>query len=311
MPGRARSGTHRGVNKTSRRGPRSDERRWTLDEATILYAASPPPDQQDYDKDRPWVRDLADLLSRTPSSISMHLGNFAHAADSSRGLKNAGAVFTQVVDRYKNDHAGLIAEAKRLRRKYFESDTSPRVEIELTDADDARLKEELVRRFPEARLPPGSIIVYQYDGSLCRGVLVLLETAILYPQETADLFRIAIAVLGASVRRNQAANSALDGRTLELAEREIASLAPKLDYNELDPKDRVSMALLLPKLKSLRHWRPQAKRLELFDGAELITGRARVSSHFKINAGRLCSKCVQMLLEALEDALKRGILGTP
>ena len=297
------------MNKTSRRGPRSDERRWTIDEATILYAASPPPDQQDYDKDRPWVRDLADLLDRSPSSISMHLGNFAHAADPSRGLENAGAVFTQVVDRYKNDHAGLIAEAKRLRRRYFESDTSPRVEIELGDADDAPLREELLRRFPEARLPPGSIIVYQYDGSLCRGILVLLETAILFPQETANAFRIAISVLGTSLRRNKAADSALDGRTLELAEREIARLAPKLDYNELDPPDRVSMALLLPRLKSLRHWRPRARRLELFDGTELTAARTRVGSHYRINPARLCSKCVGMLLEALEDALERGILG--
>jgi hypothetical protein len=261
---------------------------------------------QNYDERRPWVREIADFLGRSPASISFHLGNIASAKSPGHGLKHVGKVFESVVDRYRNNPRELQLEAARLRRAKFSKLASPRLERDFTQEEALVAESELERRFPEARLPPDSIILYRYKGSVWLGVMATIQTALVYPQETANLFRVALDVLGSTAKRNPAAECALDGRTIELAEREIVNRAPKFHYSELESNDRVTLALRLPGLRSLRRWRARARRLEFFSSPDLREERTRIQTYFRIDASKLCVTCVQMLLDALDDALATG-----
>lgn len=233
----------------------------------------------------------------------MHMGNVASILHPGHGLPKAGAVFQRVIDRYRDDWEGLLREAKRLRSGLFEIGASPRLEKEFTEEEAARAENELRARFAEARLPPDSIILYSYRGSLSLGVLATLQYALTHPAETASALQVAIRILGIGLRRNSAASDAIDQRTLELAERKLVEIAPRLDYRELEEGDRIGLALKLPGLKPLKHWRKVTPRLELFETDGLEAGRARVGKGFKINPARLCRRCVHMLLDVLDDAL--------
>ena len=189
---------------------------------------SPAAELQNYDERRPWVREIADFLGRSPGSISFHLGNIASAKSPGQGLEHAGKVFEIAVDRYQGNPRELQLEAARLRRAKFSRLASPRLESDLTEEEALVAQAELERRFPEARLPPDTIILYRYKGSVWLGVMATIQTALMYPQETAKLFRVALDVLGSNTKRNPAAESALDGRTIELAEREIVEPGPKV-----------------------------------------------------------------------------------
>ncbi len=298
--------TRRGVNRTRRPGrPWSPEDLWTEEEITVLLASCPP-DTQNYRAGDPWVVELADLLGRTPAAISFHLGNIFTLKEAGRGLEHVGGLTARVFEKYKGREDALQEEAARLRRDYFTRVVSPRLEKRLDDMEAKRLEEELRRRFPEARLPPDTYIVYEYRGSVWLGVLVTIQTALLYPKEAAELFRLAIDVLGGVDKRTPAVREVLDGRTVELAERQIHALAPRFHTSDLSPTDRVTLALRLHGLKSLKRWRPRATRLDLYVGAEADAEKARIKIYFRIDPSGLCRKCLMMLVDVLDDALATG-----
>ena len=219
---------------------------------------------------------------------------------------HVGGLTAQVFDKYSGREDELRDEAARLRRYYFRKVVSPRLEKHLDDVEAKRLEQELRRRFPEARLPPDTYIVYDYRGSVWLGVLVTIQTALLYPREATELFRLAIEILGSVDKRTAAVDEVLDGRTVELAERQIHALAPRFHTSDLTPTDRVTLALRLHGLKSLKRWRPTASRLELYIGAEEEAEKARIKAYFRVNPSHLCRACLMMLVDVLDDALATG-----
>lgn len=296
----------RGVNRTRRPGrPWEPEDLWTEEEITVLLASCPP-DTQNYRAGDPWVVELADLLGRSPAAISFHLGNIFTLKQAGRGLAHVGGLTAQVFEKYRGREDALQEEAARLRREYFRSVVSPRLEKHLEEAEARRLERELRERFPEARLPADTYIIYSYGGSVWLGILVTVQTALLYPREAAKLFQLALEILGKVDQRTPAVGEVLDVRTVELAEREIHALAPRFHTSDLSPTDRVTLALRLHGLKSLKRWRPSATRLELYVGAEEAAERARIKTYFRIDPSRLCRTCLVMLLDVLDDALATG-----
>lgn len=300
MPG------HRGVNRTRRAGrPYSPADLWTEEEITLLLAACPA-DTQNYNSGDAWVIEIADLIGRTPGAISFHLGNIFALKRSGAGLEHVGGLTAQVFEKYRGRERELQAEAARLRREYFPNVVSPRLEKNVESAEAKRLVAELRRRFPEAKLPPGTYVVYVYPGSIWLGVLVTIQTALVYPKEAAILLRLAIEILGEIPRMTPAVGEVLDHRTVELAERQLHSIAPRLHTSDLSPPDRVTLALRLHGLKSLRRWKPKASRLEFYAAAEEAAERARLGKYFRINAAGLCRTCLMMLADVLDDALATG-----
>lgn len=289
------------------RPPVRDRELWTEEEVTIVLASCPP-DTQNYGPEAPWVRELADLLDRTPGAISMHLGNIFSQKQPGRGLGHLGRTTVRVYQKYMTDRAQLQRDAALLRERHFNKLVSPRIEAHVSEADADHLEHELRLRFPEARLPAGSVILYRYPGSVWLGVLLPIYLVLVYPKEAKEALRIAISILGDAIRRTRGVEDVLDGRTVELAEREIAKRAPRFHSHELSEKDRVTLALRLPSLMSLKHWKAAMPRLELYASVNENTERKRIGSYFHIDTAKLCRRCLMMLLDALDNALATGKL---
>ncbi|MGD0249268.1 MAG: hypothetical protein ABSB97_00010 [Thermoplasmata archaeon] len=300
------TGNPKGATRRPRAGaPARDRELWTAEEVTLVLAACPP-DTQNYRPEAPWVRELADLLGRTPGAISQHLGNIFTLKQPGRGLANVGRETIRVFDKYRDRPAELQQDAAALRDRYFGELVSPRVEKHVTEEEAANLEQELTRRFPEAHLPTGSVILYRHPGSIWFGVLVPLNVVLLYPSEAGNLLRTVLEVLGDVVRKTPGVDLTLDGRVVELAEREIAYRAPLFHSHELSEKDRITLALMLRSLKSLRKWKPSARRLDLYSAQSLEAEKGRIRTYFRIDVEGLCLRCLHVLLDALDDALATG-----
>ena len=96
--------------------------RWSREEAILvleLYCRIP---FQQSTANNPAVRELADLLGRTPGSIAMKLGNFGAfdptlRSKNIRGLAHASRLDREVWERFHADWNGLAWEAEALRKE--------------------------------------------------------------------------------------------------------------------------------------------------------------------------------------------------
>ncbi|HEV2520002.1 MAG TPA: hypothetical protein VGX00_05205 [Thermoplasmata archaeon] len=272
----------------------------------ILALAACPNESQGYNANDDWVIELADLIGRSPSAVSFHLANIWALKNPGHGLANVGKKTSEVFEKYRGRDELLAHEAAQIRESLFAGLPSPRVELATSSGEADRLDKELFERFPEARLKPGSIIIYRYSGTDHVGVLYPLFFALLHPEETAELLRRVAQVLGDAARWNRSAEDALDGRTVEIAEREIVTRAPSLHYSELSSKDRVKLALRMRGWRTLKRWKPSTARLELFISTEETAERQRVGKALGIDASRLCRRCLMMLSDALQSERRRG-----
>lgn len=269
--------------------------------------AACPTDSQDYDSRRDWVVEVADLLGRSPGALSMHFGNFFSARTGGKaGLTHAGKLVDQVTEEFRDRPDLLQKEAARIRRELYAESVSPRVEQEVTAEEADTLQRKLEESFAEARLPAKSIVIYRRPGSIWLGILILTQIVLLYPDETKEFLRMALNVLNRVTVRTSGVTYALEGDQIGLAEAEIRRLAPKFHAEQLTPGDRVSLALRLPRLKSLKRWKPSQQRLELFGKASSVAERARVDEYYGIDSKGLCNSCLLMLIDALEDGLTSG-----
>ncbi|MGB7123395.1 MAG: hypothetical protein WBE40_00845 [Thermoplasmata archaeon] len=303
---------------------------WEEWEITLLIAQCPA--NQDYDSRRPWVIELADLIGRTPSSVSMHLGNVWSAKDG-KGLPHAAGLIKVVYQRFRGQEDALLAAAAAIRTDLYKVVPSPRVEFRLpivsvgvpVDLDARRDAEmdlpegeyEVALRnleknarvlFPSAEVPDGSVVAYRRFGSLWCGLLIVAQLAITYPDVARWLVEEARRILGATAQQTKSAESVVDGTQIAIADRVIAERLPKFHFELLSEHDRVTFAARLSLLKSMRSWNPSAERLELFVKENGDAERARVGKYLGIDASRLRNRDTMMLQELVADGLKRGVL---
>jgi len=303
---------------------------WEEWEITLLIAECPA--NQDYDSRRPWVIELADLIGRTPSSVSMHLGNVWSAKDG-KGLTHAAGLIKVVYDRFRGNEDALLTAAASIRAELYEVAPSPRVEFRLPivsagvqiDLDTRRdaemdlpatdyelalrnLEAGTKTRYPSAAVPDGSVIAYRRFGSLWCGLLVVAQLAIAYPEVARWLIAEARRILGTPAQRTKSADYALDGKQLAIADQVIAQRLPKFHFELLSEHDRITFAARLALLKSMRSWKPSAERLELFAKESGDAERARVGKYLGIDASRLGNRDTMMLQDLVADGLGRGVL---
>jgi hypothetical protein len=96
-----------------------DNRRWTRQELLLglnLYFKIP---FGQYRKDNIQVRQLAEVINRTPSAVAMKLSNFASLDDSHRqrgviGLPNVSKADRELWHEFASDRATLVPESERL-----------------------------------------------------------------------------------------------------------------------------------------------------------------------------------------------------
>lgn len=303
---------------------------WEEWEITLLIAECPA--NQDYDSRRPWVIELADLIGRTPSSVSMHLGNVWSAKDG-KGLTHAAGLIRVVYDRFRGKDDALLAAAASIRAELYGVAPSPRIELRLSIASagapidlDARrdsemdlpateyelalrnLVESTRTMFPSVEVPEGTVVAYRRFGSLWCGLLVVAQLAIAYPDITRWLVEEARRILGTLAHRTESANYVLDGRQVAIADQVIAQRLPKFHFELLSAHDRITFAARLGLLKSMRSWKPSAERLELFAKESGDAERARVGKYLGIDASRLGNRDTMMLQDLVADGLDRGVL---
>jgi hypothetical protein len=281
---------------------------WTEPEIIVALAACPPR-VQNYDQNRPFVIEVADLIGRSPAAVSMHFGNFfALKKDGEEGLRNVGKLTVEVYRKYKDRPDDLRKDAEEIRTRIYAEAVSPRVESRFAEDRAEQLENYLKEHFPEARLPPGTIILYRRPGSCWVGVLTAVQLALVYPSETRSLFRLVIEALGGGDRKTPAVEHVLREDQDALATAEILRRAPKFHPAQLSASDRITLALQLPRLMSLRDWKPGPRQLETFVGMSTDPEKERVGKYFGIDASGLCNGCLMMLQAALDDALARHVL---
>ena len=148
---------------------------WTREEWILAYDACPKVNQS-YGPEAPFVRELADLIGRTPAAVSRAFGNlWAAQTRGKHGLKNYSHLAGEVVEEYRDDPVRLRLEALRLRRTRLPQLVTPRLEV-VSREEASPLPEEAVHDAArEAGLQPDLYFVTTRSGSITNDVGILLE----------------------------------------------------------------------------------------------------------------------------------------
>jgi hypothetical protein len=303
---------------------------WEEWEVTLLLAQCPA--NQNYDSRRPWVIELADLTGRSPSSVSMLLGN-VWSAKNGKGLPHAADVIKEVYQKFRGRDDALLAAAAGIRANLYEVVPSPRVELRLpiisagvlVDLDARRdaemdlplaevevalqnLESAVKVIIPLAEVPDGSVVAYRRFGTLWCGLLISVQLAIAYPDLARWLVEEARRILGGSAPETRSSGYVVDGKQLAIADMVISQRLPKMKLEQFTEHDRVTLAARLGLLKSMRNWNPTQERLELFGKQSGDAERERVGKYLGIDASRLRNRDTMMLQELVEDGIERGVL---
>jgi hypothetical protein len=237
---------------------------WSPEEWVIAYDVCPKV-KQSYGPEAPFVRELADLLGRTPAAVSRAFGNlWAAQTGGKRGLKHCSHVAEAVVAEYRNDLARLHEEATRLR-----SERIPRaltLRLELVNAEDTTpLPETIVHEaarcsglrsdlyFVTTR--PGSTVV---DVGILLDTLLIGTTGWLAITNTVQLIRDYLdrnkrgSHVPTVVLKSRTWASVERGRTGEVEERVIEFYLPGFPPNKLPPESRSKLTGFLAFIKGLR-----------------------------------------------------------
>jgi hypothetical protein len=305
---------------------------WEEREAILLIALTPASVKtQDYDQRRGWVIELAELIGRTPGSISTHLGN-VWTLKNGRGLTHVGGIFDVVYRRYVGREDDLLRDAANIRAELYARAIDPRVEVKIDsdlsqpesdrivgeqqltmnspsarEATDSLedLEKRLKAEFAEARLPVGSVIVYRRKGSIWVGVLVSASAALLLPERVKRFLVRALEILGPLAERSSAALLAIDDGQVALADRTICNRIPDFRLENLTPKDRITLAIHLVGKPTLANWKPSGRRLELFGESDGQEERNAVSKYLHIDASKVTIADLMRLLKIVDEGKKK------
>lgn len=139
---------------------------WTIQELTVVWAAAPK-DLQRYNQAKPVVREVADLIGRSPSAVDRKMANLWSVWRPGHGLPHAGHLDGVVVERYRHDLGRLARDASEIRGEVAGTRPTVRAETEGPDDSDARtdLLHELRARAREPNGEEFGIHVYERAGS--------------------------------------------------------------------------------------------------------------------------------------------------
>lgn len=149
---------------------RNSSRRWTREEAIIvfnLYCRIP---FKDSNKSHPEVRRFADLVGRTPSAVNMKIGNFGSLDPELKkrgisGLRNASKLDRQVWDEFHQDWEALIDESDALIAARERELARP---LESEEPTQQLGKErDVVRKARQNQAFFRNAIISAYDGRCC------------------------------------------------------------------------------------------------------------------------------------------------
>jgi hypothetical protein len=297
----------------------------------ILLLAACPRNNQNYDSRRGWVVELADLVGRSSASVSMHLGN-VWSLKNGRGLTHSSDRLGEIYRRFHGQELDLLRAAATIRVGLYELAPSPRIELALPvtlevipeDIEERRdaemalpqsdvelavqgLLRETQARFPDPELAENSTVPYRRYGSLACGLLILVQLAIAYPEETRQLVEQVRRLFGHRAEVSKSAQDLIDGNKVAFADQAILDRLPGFHLHHLTGEDRVTLSSRLALLRSMRNWRPSAARLELYSTESADIERRSIGGYLGIDATRLCNRCTIMLEVLVQDGKARHV----
>jgi hypothetical protein len=278
---------------------------WKREEWIIAYDACPK-EKQRYGPEAPFVREVADLLGRTPAAVSRAFGNLWAAQTGGRsGLKHFSHVAKEVIDEYQNDFHRLHTEAQRLRALRIPECLTPRIEVQV-EADQTPLPEDVVHQAAaSAGLPPELYFVSTRTGTVIVDVGVLLDfllvgtTGWLAITNTVQLVRDYLSRQRGEeypvviTQTNSTWSDIAVGRTVRVEERVIRFHLPGLPAAAMPPESRSRLAGFLSFVKGV-HRRPTHR-----------ARAGRVSAQTALTLGRPYTR------HGLERLLKIDLSGVP
>jgi len=276
--------------------PRQAEGDWTREE-TIVALAACPLDRQRYHSRSPRVRELADLLGRSPGAVSLKFGNiWAVHTGGARGLAHAGGMVYQVYHEFEGRRDTLIGAAADIRRRLISDDPTPRVESEVSLNDAAALRRLVrVRRLAgQSGLELRYVVTYTREGSVVLGLLFLVPVVLTYPDRIVRLVSEAADLLGRIIEKSRGWGLLLAGNLNRIARESVLRNAPGFHYNELSQSDERKFAIALGSTGPLEDRDPEMslpRRLRSLTPAAL---RRLIRRSLEIDPQNLCDRCLAM-----------------
>ncbi len=275
---------------------------WTVDELTVVWAVTPK-ETQNYNKDAPWVREVAELLVRSPSAVSRKMANLWSVWRPGTGMPHVGKNDRIVVERYRDRPDDLIRDANRIRVRLMERTPSARAEgISPNKSTSPRTVGDALRLEAEsAAIDPKALVVYHRAGSDIIGfaiesyqVLEAIGAVALFAEIALRLYPWMSATHALKLAQEKDQN--------RFARTEVAARLPDLHQEHLSVSDLRQLAARL----SISHVEPirfSMKLARAFRGIDLGTSRARILEVLHIDPKRPCVRCTILLIAATEAVL--------
>jgi hypothetical protein len=294
---------------------------WTYEEVMLAWSACPK-DSQRYGPSDPLVRELADLLGRSPSAVSRKFGNlWAARTEGKSGLRHFGATCLKVVSDFEGREERLRQEASAVRARLFERAPSPRLEVQVSDADRTRFQ-DLILDFTQAdKLRRFQILTYVRSGSVRCGVLLQLSSCLSTFDQASALASTVDTFVSTGLEQIDPARPPLRSTLWELFKRHdleetlaftIRRYLPAIHLGELDRPSQLNLARFVANLEGIRPQPEGSQRSKASDrktatGQSASRKRRALSKALGCDFSRLCSDCIDDLDE-LVGSTKRGIL---
>jgi hypothetical protein len=237
---------------------------WSREEWILAYDACPKV-RQTYGPDAPIVRELADLIGRTPAAVSLAFGNlWAAQSRGRRGLVHVSHLAQEVVEEFRDQPAKLRDTAKQLRQVRIPSSLTPRLEVSTNIAESVLPEEVVHRAAADSGLPSDFYFVTTRTGSTIVEVGVLLQALLNgtngWPLITNTIQVIREYLRGQSARypgpfvelRSRTWRETEAGRTTEVEEQVIRAYLPDLSTAGLSTSDKTLLVGFLAFLRGLR-----------------------------------------------------------
>ena len=244
---------------------------WSREEWIIAYDACPK-DLQSYGPESSFVREVADLLGRTPAAVSRAFGNLWAAQTGGRhGLIHRSHVADEVVSEFRDDLPRLHSIAQALRLERIPRSLTPRLELQ-SSTETAPLDESVVNNVAhQSGLASGFYFVTTRPGSTVVDVGILLDVLLIGVTGWDAVLRMVQGMRERAEARQRASPHEVvllrsttwreieRGRTSEVEEGIFAAYLPGFSAGQLPRESRSRLAGFLSFLRGVRR-RPVDRR---------------------------------------------------
>jgi hypothetical protein len=274
------------------RGGRAGD--WDREE-TIIAMAACPTDRQRYHSRSPNVREVADLLGRTPGAVSLKFANIWNLhTQGTQGFAHVGAMTRQVFQEFQGRRRDLLLEAASIRLRLIEEDPTPRIElrVQLSIEDATRKLAGNRRSARRSGLDTRYVVTYAREGSVVEGWVFLIPVALSNSQAVLEFVDRCISLAGDVASLSRGIGLLRSGKLRTLARESIVRNAPGFHYSELSRRDEQTFAMALGNTGPIEDERPQnylARRVTAMTDGRL---RRLIRTVLRIDPSRLCRRCL-------------------